>query len=189
MMYFIDLEKIMSLKNLPRTGWLLRNIPPSIAENVAEHSFEVALIAYVLAKNILGNNVKVNLGKTLTLALLHDASEAVTGDVVKWMKNKIGNLKEEAELAALKELSLDKERSLIKEYMNLNSLEGVIVRLADLIATVNQGCRYLKYGYAEVKDIILNNIESINTILSRIEDEKVRNILSNITSKILKCKG
>ncbi len=39
------LNIIESLKNLGRTGWMLRGILPSLVETIATHSFSAALIA------------------------------------------------------------------------------------------------------------------------------------------------
>jgi 5'-deoxynucleotidase YfbR-like HD superfamily hydrolase len=47
----INIKKIVSLKNLPRIGWLLEGVPQTFAENVAEHTFEVMIISYLISRN------------------------------------------------------------------------------------------------------------------------------------------
>lgn len=58
---------------------LMRNTEP---ENVAEHSFNVALITHALctiARSLFGKEVDTN--RAVTLALFHDVTEVVTGDI------------------------------------------------------------------------------------------------------------
>jgi len=58
---------------------LMRNAVP---ESVAEHSFQVALLAHALCA--IGNAVfgrDVPAERVVTLALFHDAEEVITGDI------------------------------------------------------------------------------------------------------------
>jgi putative hydrolases of HD superfamily len=63
-------DQIMVLKQLPRTGWLQRNVP--LPESVAEHSFGVAALALVSAAAF----PELDRGRLLALALIHDMGEA-----------------------------------------------------------------------------------------------------------------
>lgn len=66
------------MKNIYRWG-LMRN---THRESLSEHSFEVALIAHALAtisNKRLGGNI--NAEKCATVALFHDTSEIITGDM------------------------------------------------------------------------------------------------------------
>lgn len=54
----------------------------ALPENVAEHSFQVALLAHALC--VIGSEVfgkQVDADRVLALALFHDAEEVITGDV------------------------------------------------------------------------------------------------------------
>ncbi|ALS29230.1 5'-nucleotidase [Paenibacillus sp. 32O-W] len=58
---------------------LMRN---TTKENVAEHSYHVALLAHMLCE--IGNRIfgkKLNADRAVTLALFHDATEVFTGDI------------------------------------------------------------------------------------------------------------
>ncbi|MFF2090830.1 5'-deoxynucleotidase [Paenibacillus sp. NPDC058174] len=58
---------------------LMRN---TTKENVAEHTFHVALLAHMLCE--IGNNVfhaAYNADRAVTIALFHDATEVFTGDI------------------------------------------------------------------------------------------------------------
>jgi putative hydrolases of HD superfamily len=64
------------LKRTTRTGWVQRGV--SGAEHVAGHSYGVAFTTFVLARLL---DEPVDLGRALSLAILHDLPEALTGDV------------------------------------------------------------------------------------------------------------
>ena len=64
------------LKRTPRTGWVQRGVPN--AENVAAHSFGVVYVALVLAQLV---DEKLDLGRLLAIAALHDLPEALTTDI------------------------------------------------------------------------------------------------------------
>lgn len=58
---------------------LMRN---SISENISEHSLEVSMIAHVLA--VIGNkrfHKELNAEKAALIAIYHDATEIITGDM------------------------------------------------------------------------------------------------------------
>ena len=80
---------------------LMRNVN---RENVQEHSHQVAVVAHCLAviKNTLFNG-QVNADKIASIALYHDASEVLTGDLptpVKYFNQEIASAYKEIEKAA-----------------------------------------------------------------------------------------
>ena len=68
------IEAIGRLKETSRTGWLDRGIPVDETESVADHSFGVALLAWLLAPDELDQ------ARVTELALLHDLAESIVGD-------------------------------------------------------------------------------------------------------------
>jgi len=80
---------IARMKYITRWG-LMRN---TRAENVQEHSLQVAMIAHALAT--IGNELygeRNDIGRVVTVALYHDASEIITGDLptpVKYFREDI----------------------------------------------------------------------------------------------------
>ncbi len=62
------------LKDTPRSGWLRRNLAP--VESVADHSYAVALLAFVLADELDADRTRL-----VELALLHDLPESIVGDI------------------------------------------------------------------------------------------------------------
>jgi len=77
------LLEALSLKNLPRTGWVLRKAP---RESVAEHTYGTAIIALLLSR-MEGLPAKDE-HALLRIALLHDLHEARIGDLVPSQKRK-----------------------------------------------------------------------------------------------------
>jgi putative hydrolase of HD superfamily len=73
-----------ALKALPRTGWLDHGIPPPLAESVADHTFGVALLAWLSAVERQAAGVALDPCRVLQLALVHDLSEAETGDITPY---------------------------------------------------------------------------------------------------------
>ena len=69
------LYEAAALKRLKRTGW---QILGENEESVAEHSYMVAVISYLLAKQL-----HADVGRVLSLSLFHDFSEVRVGDVYK----------------------------------------------------------------------------------------------------------
>ncbi|MFT5050314.1 MAG: putative hydrolase of HD superfamily [Chlamydiales bacterium] len=67
---------LLPLDHLPRTGWVLRGI--STPESVAGHILGTAHLALALAPRV---SPPLDLGRTLAMALLHDAPEARSGDL------------------------------------------------------------------------------------------------------------
>jgi len=72
------------LKQLPRTGWLVRGVPGP--ESVAAHSHGVAVWAMWLAQRKMAGGVEVDLASLLAMAALHDLPEAATGDLMPSQK-------------------------------------------------------------------------------------------------------
>ncbi len=66
--------------------WVLMR--SAVPENVAEHSFQVALLTHALctiARELFGSDVDT--GKAVILALFHDAEEVMTGDIPSPVKH------------------------------------------------------------------------------------------------------
>lgn len=73
------LRRLAGLKAIPRTGWLDRGVPPLDTESVADHSFGVALLAWLAA--LRADDPALDPDRVLKLALVHDLAEAVVGDL------------------------------------------------------------------------------------------------------------
>ena len=145
------LTELMRLKALPRTGWLLRGVRE--VESIADHTFGVAWIAMWLADRAVACGLPVNVEKVLRMALLHDLSEARTGDLPSTIKPYFpgDTLKQADEQAAQDILQpLGKAGvnylSLWHEYEQRTSLESRLVKAADKIDLLLQAREYEQGG-------------------------------------------
>lgn len=78
MNHLIDfLIKVGYLKNLKRRGWVLRGVKNS--ESIADHTFRLALMAWVL-----GREQGLNSAKLVKMALVHDFCETYSGDATPY---------------------------------------------------------------------------------------------------------
>jgi putative hydrolases of HD superfamily len=68
-------EFILKLKIIPRAGWK-KKAGITTPESVADHAYSVAAIAMILS-----DAKKLDTGKILKMALLHDLAESIVGDL------------------------------------------------------------------------------------------------------------
>lgn len=175
----------MRVKNLARTGWMLRGIPPSDSETVSSHIFEVVFLSMLIADKLGEAGVRTDVLKIVRMALLHDILEGVTGDIAKNVKDSIAN-PAQLEEEAVRELEIAGYSDILKELSEGRSLESVIVKLCDNVATLLQGIRYLNKGYTSVLDIVESTKEKVETILeSAPVPDEAREVLKNLITKLV----
>ncbi len=118
------LFEVGMLKKTPRTGYQFLGTGK---ENVAEHSYRTAVIAY-----ILGDMLDLDCNKILLMALFHDLHEARTGDF-NYVYKRYNTAKEQRALKdALKHTGLEEKLiPLLEELENVDSKEAEIVHDAD----------------------------------------------------------
>jgi putative hydrolase of HD superfamily len=158
-------DAIQALKNISRTGWMQHGL--RIAESVAEHSFESALLALELA-----SAAGMDAERAAALALVHDVPEAIMGDMPKWSSERVRRVDEEA----MREIKSDKIGELFREFEEGRSNEAKIARLCDLLATNIQARRYMKQGYnmAEIEE------KTRREIAEMLEDDVFRPIRGRV---------
>lgn len=131
------------LKTTPRTGWAVRGV--TNCESVADHSFGVALTALTLSELV---PLDLDREKILTMAILHDLAESVTGDLSLGGSRLLPKgAKAEAEARAMDEaLSglgfADRWLNIWREFEDLASDEARIVRDADRVDLLTQALVY-----------------------------------------------
>jgi 5'-deoxynucleotidase len=130
------------MKHIMRWG-LMRNTQP---ENIQEHSQQVAMIGHALA--VISNKHfggSVNPDKVATLAIFHEASEVITGDLATPIKYFNPNIKEAYK--HIEQVATDKLMSMLpdefrEDYRPLlfqqDTEEHKLMKAADKI------CAYLK---------------------------------------------
>ena len=132
------------MKFIRRWG-LMHNTYP---ENIQEHCLRVAMVAHALAvirNRLFGGNVSEE--RTALLALYHDASEVLTGDLpapVKYFNPEIKNAYKEIEAAAAKRLLDMIPKALNADYQQLFFAEEADREPRELVKAADKLCAYLK---------------------------------------------
>jgi len=182
----LNIKYILNLRHIPRTGWLLRGVPPAIAENVADHIFLTSIIAMDIASRLSNMGVvNIDTSKVLMMSILHDIPEVVTGDIVRYVKTRVEDYFSEIESEALETLGLQRYRGLYAELSNSVSLEALVVKVADDIATILEGMRLVENGYTQVSEIVENVKAHLNRVISEKIPGEVRDSILAIIGEYL----
>ena len=154
-------------------------------ENIMEHSWEVAVIAHSLSliKNELFGG-KVDEHKTVCLAIYHETSEVVTGDLptpIKYFNGSICSAYKELEKLSSEKLISKLPEELQNRYAEYvlgdpQSEEYKIMKAADRICAYIKCVEELKVGNKE----FLKAKESIGAEIFAIEDDAVKYFCDNI---------
>lgn len=179
------------LKTLRRQGWIDRGVREP--ESVADHSFRLALMAWVLAQR----RPDLDATRAMLLALVHDAAEAIAGDrtpfdaalqagaepAVLFRQRPVYDPEAEArktaaERAALRELAAllpepvgERLIETWEEYEAALTAEARFVRQLDKIETVLQALEYRE----RQPDLIIDSF--ILGALDEVTDRSLRELL------------
>lgn len=162
---------ISRMKYINRWG-LMRN---TRNENIAEHSLEVAIIAHAMA--VIGNTQfgkNYNAERAGMLAVFHDCSEIITGDLptpVKYHSDEIRQAYQEVENLAENRLVAMLPQSMTEEYKELLTYSGEgdkelrpLVKAADKISAVIKCIEEEKSGNEEFKKAQETLMETIKNM-------------------------
>lgn len=172
---------LMRMKYIKR--WALMR--STSEENIMEHSWEVAVIAHALA--IIKNEKfggSVDEYKTLCLAVYHETSEVVTGDLptpIKYFNREINSAYKRLEKDANERLIAKLPEELQNRYREFilddpGSEEHKLMKYADRICAYIKCLEELKVGNKE----FLKAKESIGKELSNADDEAVKYFIKNV---------
>lgn len=162
------LIKVGNLKKMPRTGFAWLGIKEP--ETIAQHSYRVALMNWILASE---GKAKMDIKKVIKTSLVHDICEVYAGDmtpywgllpddpdqrlemlkhavrlpkVVKVKRDRIKHKKEKAALVKLlKKLEPAEKREIMDCWMNYEKMkgrEGRFVKQGDKVETLLQALEY-----------------------------------------------
>ncbi len=145
--------ELTTLKRVPRSGWLLRGVPQ--VESVAEHAYGMATLALALCDvlNVAGElAAPLDVGRVLTIALLHDLAEARLTDLPGPARRLIPeDVKSRAEATAMASIlaalpSAERLLAAWREFEDESTPEGRLVRDADKLEMMVQCARYERSG-------------------------------------------
>jgi len=143
------------LASLPRTGWLLRGVTD--VESIAEHSFGVVLLTSLLVDRLRAEGVAIDGEKALRMAIVHDASEAFTGDVPMPAKSdELSAALERVEDQLLSTVLSEGQLALWREAERGESLEARVVKAADKAQMLAKALRYEEQGRGRLDDFWAN---------------------------------
>jgi 5'-deoxynucleotidase YfbR-like HD superfamily hydrolase len=161
-------EKVRELKNIKRTGWIIKGVKEP--ESVADHSFMLAVLAYVYSKKL-----GLDAGKAVKMALIHDMCEACCGDIPDIVRDEDRTVpvakKKELEakgmkkmLALLPEETSNEMRVLWKEFDERKTKEAKLVRDLDKLDMCMQALQYAKkHGSAKFAEFFEDGKLNIKT--------------------------
>lgn len=162
------------LKNLYRQGWLKRGVSEVHCETVAEHSFGVALLGYIIAEEYRSD---LDPTKVMMLGLFHEIGEIHVGDITpdddvsrdeKTRDERRGVTSVFSHLA-----DPQKYITIWEEYELQKSPEARFVKQIDSLEMALQARLYETLGYTGLDDFF-------TYVLERITDPDLTNILKDI---------
>ncbi len=140
-----------TLADLPRTGWLLRGVRP--CESIADHSFGVALTAMLITDALREAGEVVDGERVLRMAIVHDASEAKTGDIPMPIKTAaLERALDELETRIGSELLPARLAADFEEAERGESLEARIVKAADKVHMMIKAWLYERKRHAALDE-------------------------------------
>ncbi|XP_046643347.1 5'-deoxynucleotidase HDDC2-like [Daphnia pulicaria] len=131
------------LKHLPRTGWVIRDIPN--CETVAGHMYRMAMLTFLLETK------DVDIQRCLKMCLVHDMAESIVGDLTPHCGVSVEDKhrqEEEAMETLIKlvpELSGEDMKSLFMEYENQETQEAILVKDLDRFDMICQAYEYEEF--------------------------------------------
>ncbi len=145
-------------KRILRSGWIREKVKNP--ESVAEHSFQLSVLAMILS-----DQLGVDKEKLIKMAILHDLGEVITGDIV-WSRGEIMDIKkriekenqEKEEIAALFKI-IGKEsgyRKIFEEMIERTSQEAKILWELDKLEMALQALAYEKEQNKNLDEFFIN---------------------------------
>lgn len=132
-----------TLKRVFRSGWSLAGVNSVRPESVAEHVYGSIIISIAVSRYLEGQNLLLNMEKTLIMAAIHDLAESFVSDIPRITdladSSLLADMKRRVESAAIHEMlshpiiGSDSMLAIWEEYVNGSTLEARAVRGADII--------------------------------------------------------
>ncbi len=142
------LFEVGMLKRTPRSGWQF--LAGTSGESVADHSFRVAMIAFVLGRI---DDEKIDADRVLRMALVHDLPEARTGDL-NYMNQKYVHADEKRAAADMVDglPFADELDALLEEYRAEQTRESIVAHDADQLELLLQLVEQRDAGVPSTED-------------------------------------
>ena len=167
-------QKVLELKNVQRRGWK-EKLEINNPESVADHVYSTAIMSMILS-DLEGLNTE----KIIRMALLHDLSESITGDIIPddMTKDEKVNKENHAMKQILKNLPDKISKSYFEiwnEYQKKSTQESLLLHDIDKLEMALQAKFYQNKGISNEKLQVF-----FNSALENIKNKNLRNIILNI---------
>ena len=164
------LLEFYTLKDIPRAGWIRKDILQP--ESVAAHSWGVAWLCLSLCPKTL------DLNRVLAMALVHDLTEARTGDITPY-DNIDTNTKHSLERKAAEDLFSKQPQTadLWTEYIDHQTPESEFVHQIDKLDMAIQALQYFRQTGIDTTEFITSAAQGISL-------PSIRKILQEITHEM-----
>ncbi len=190
-MSFARMVRLIEMtRSMPQAGYALSDIPKSDLSDLAQHHYLVGVIAWQLARAAIKAGGKLDLGRVLEFALMHDAPEVLGGDIA--MPYARANKPARAAAKEFERLNMeymasffgdDEEyfREISKQVLGLSeqSDEVLVAKLGDYIEHVHYK---LTIHRLTPNDVPMAHA-ALKGKLADIKDEKTRTALSAIVEQ------
>ncbi|MFA6489734.1 MAG: HD domain-containing protein [Candidatus Micrarchaeia archaeon] len=143
----------LSLKKLPRMGWLIEKAPH---ESLADHSFGAAIIALALAR--MEGLPEKEEAALIRRALLHDLHESRVGDLSRLQRQYVKADYERAEKELLEGTHLEQEIPLLR-----GERLAILTKDADKLDMLFQAIDYQNAGNKHMQRFIDAALEQIKS--------------------------
>ncbi len=148
------------LKQLERTGWSIAGVTTGRKESIAEHSWGVSFISWMLSMEQLQQDVSFDLSVALAMSILHDLPESIMSDIphsaVSLGVSELQAGKSKAELAAMDLIFTHFEflgieaKSLLNRLQKAECQESRVVLSADILDMLMHASRLEMNGVSPI---------------------------------------
>lgn len=151
-----------------------------MSDNIASHSYRVAMIGWVLA-----NEEKADSGKVVKMCLLHDLGEIRTGDHNYVQKKYVKEFSDEVVEEQLGTLPHSDFKKLMEEYEERKTKEAILAKDADMLDQILLLREYAWQGNREAQ-IWLDGKGSVkgNAQYKRIKSKTAKEIAKAINKRV-----
>jgi len=166
--------ELAQLKNLYRQGWLDKGVSELDCETVADHSFGVALLGYIIAEEYRHD---LDSQKVMRLGLLHDLGEIYAGDITPREDISLKNRFMKEHSAVQKVFShlpnSEKYINLWLEVEREETPEAKFVKQVDRLEMALQANLYERMNYSDLDEFFLY-------VQKRITSNELKSILDDV---------
>jgi len=167
-------EKVIKLKTIPRQGWKekLEIINP---ESVADHTYSTATMAMVLS-----DSKGLDTEQIMRMALLHDLSESVIGDIMPDVMTKDEKIKKENH--AMKQILKNLPDKISSQYLKIwNEYQKNSSKEANLMHDIDKLEMAIQAKFYQDKKISKEKLQVFfNTAKNNVKDRDLRTILLDL---------